>query len=450
MNDAEPQRIPIATPEVLGARRAGPAVRAWHFAAALAADPVGHAVTLAATPGDGAVATPGFSTAGADTPTLQRLAAQSDVVVAQGDLLTRVPALGAPHAVFIADLYDPYQLEALEQTATLEPDYRRRAVWSAGRAINDLLRRGDLFLCAGGRQRDFWLGALAGAGRINEATHAVSPDFGLFLRDVPFGVEDAPPRHTRDVLRNVIPGIGSDDVILWWGGGIYDWLDPGLLLEAVAVLATDHPEVRLVFAGSRHPNPQVGETHAARDTRTHSDRLGLTGQHVFFLDWVPYDERASYLLEADVVVSTHLDHLEAVFSYRTRILDALWAARSVIATGGDALGDAISARGLGSSVPAGDLSALVDSLAELVTDQAHRISCGAAAGRFGREQRWSTVAAPLVQFCRAPSAAPDRVDRLIGPMLNMPGAEPPRAALRTRARRFVRRRIRGRRPPGSG
>jgi glycosyltransferase involved in cell wall biosynthesis len=432
-----PQRILVATPEVLGARRAGPAVRAWHLAAALAADPVGHTVTLAAVPGAGPVETPGFSTAAADAPTLQRLAAASDVIVTQGDLLTRVPALAARDVVVVADLYDPYQLEALEQTASLEPDHRRRAVWGAGRAIDDLLRRGDLFLCAGGRQRDFWLGALAGAGRINEATHAASPDFGAFLVDVPFGVEDAPPRHTRPALRDVVPGIGSNDVILWWGGGIYAWLDPGSLLDAVARLVGDHPEFRLVFAGSRHPNPQVGETRAARDTRTHADRLGLTGHHVFFLDWVPYDERASYLLEADIVVSTHLDHLEAAFSYRTRILDALWAARPVVATSGDALSDAVTACDAGIVVQPRSVDALVHALAELVEDPHRRAACGVAAGRLGWERRWSLVVSPLVQFCRTPSAAPDRLDPLIGPMLTNAAAQPPRATVSTRLRRLL-------------
>ena len=42
-------------------------------------------------------------------------------------------------------------------------------------------------------------------------------------------------------------------------------------------------------------------------------------------DWVAYDDRQNYLLEADVGVSTHLDHVETEFSFRTRILDYLWA-----------------------------------------------------------------------------------------------------------------------------
>jgi glycosyltransferase involved in cell wall biosynthesis len=433
---SEPQHILVATSEILGARRAGPAVRAWHFAAALAADPVGHNVTLAATPGDGSVMSPGFTVTSSDKPTLEGLATRNDVVIVQGDVLTRVPALAMSDAVVIADLYDPFQLEALEQTSAFERDHRRRAIWAAGHAIDDLLRRGDLFLCAGGRQRDFWIGALSGAGRVNEATHLASPDFRRFLLDVPFGVEDEPP-HSGPALRNIVTGIGSSDVILWWGGGIYAWLDTGTLLEAVGRLVAEHPEVRLVFAGTRHPNPDVGVTPAASEAQAHAARLGLTGRHVFFLPWIAYEDRGSYLLEADIVVSTHFDQLETSFSYRTRILDALWAARPVVTTGGDALGEVVAASGAGIVVPPRNVDALAAALTDLVEDAARRARCGAAAGRLGCQQRWSTVIAPLLQFCRAPAAAPDRLDPLIGPMLAKPGSGPRPASFPTRLRRLI-------------
>ncbi len=57
-----------------------------------------------------------------------------------------------------------------------------------------------------------------------------------------------------------------------------------------------------------------------------ADELGLTGRHVFFNEeWVPYDERQNYLLDADVAVTTHFHHVETEFSFRTRVLDYLWA-----------------------------------------------------------------------------------------------------------------------------
>jgi glycosyltransferase involved in cell wall biosynthesis len=436
-----PQRILVATPEVVGVLRAGPAVRAWNFAAALAADPVGHSVTLAGRLEAGPPPAASFAITELEEAANEQFVASQDVVIVQGDLLTRFPALGATSAILVADLYDPFPLEVIEQTSMLEPDHRRRSVWAANRALEGLLRRGDHFLCAGGRQRDFWLGALVALGRFNEATHSAAPDLRTLLADVPFGVDDEPPKHDREVLRGVLPGIEAADTVLWWGGGLYAWLDPITLVDAVARLVPDHPQVRLVFAGAKHPNPDVGVTPAAAAAREHATQLGLFGHNVFFLDWVPYDERGSYLLESDIVVSTHHHHLETAFSYRTRILDALWAARPVVTTRGDVLGEEVERRGAGIAVPAEDVDGLVEALKQLIDDPQRRAACAAAAGRFGDEQRWSIILAPLLEFCRHPAPAPDRRDPLIAPMIRDPNAQPPTAPIRTRARRLIARTV---------
>ena len=101
--------------------------------------------------------------------------------------------------------------------------------------------------------------------------------------------------------------------------------------------------MRLFFLGLKHPNPHVArDAHGGARPGALADELGLTGTHVFFNeDWVEYDDRQNYLLESDVGVSTHLDHVETAFSFRTRILDYLWAGLPVVSTAGDALADII-------------------------------------------------------------------------------------------------------------
>ena len=98
----------------------------------------------------------------------------------------------------------------------------------------------------------------------------------------------------------------------------------------------------------------------------------------------PYDDRQNFLLEADIGVSTHLDHVETEFSFRTRILDYLWASLPVVATGGDSFGDIIDARGVGLTVPPGDVDALEDALFRLLDDAELAASCRAASGAAGR------------------------------------------------------------------
>ncbi len=82
-----------------------------------------------------------------------------------------------------------------------------------------------------------------------------------------------------------------------------------------------------------------------------ADSLGLTGRHVFFNEkWVPYNDRQNFLLDADVGVSTHFEHIETTFSFRTRILDYLWTHLPIVTTRGDGFGDLVIAEGLGVAV----------------------------------------------------------------------------------------------------
>lgn len=411
-------RIVVATSEVVGARMAGPAIRAWHVARALDAD---HDVVLASTR-ESTAPTDGVRVVGVDAAELTRLARDADVLVVQGDLLDTVDP---GSTVVVVDLYDPFHLEALEQTAGLAPDLRHRALWAARRAIDTQLRRGDLFLCAGSRQRDFWLGHLAAAGRINERTYADSANLDRLITVVPFGVEDEPPCPGAPALRDVVPGISGDDLVLLWAGGLYDWFDPLTLIRAIDALRRHEPRVRLFFAGARHPNPDVGETAMAREARALSDRLGLTGGHVFFHDWVEYDQRARYLMEADIGVSTHIEHVETAFSFRTRILDYFWASLPVVTTAGDDLGATIDARGAGIAVPASDVEALEAALLGLLTDPDRRATCAAGSGALARDYRWSAVLRPVVEFCRAPRRAPDLVDPVLGPELRSGASDAP-------------------------
>jgi glycosyltransferase involved in cell wall biosynthesis len=227
----------------------------------------------------------------------------------------------------------------------------------------------------------------------------------------PFGVGEDPPRHTRPVLRGVVPGIDEDDKIVLWGGGIYNWFDPLTLLRAVDKLRRRLPQVRLYFLGLTHPNPQVGEMKMAHDAVALAQELGLVGTHVFFNEgWVEYDDRQNYLLEADIGVSTHLDHVETEFSFRTRLLDYLWASLPIVATAGDSLGDLIETSNIGLTVPAGDADALEAALFRLLDDDAHRASCRDAIERIVPDYRWSKALEPLLEFCRAPTRAPDLVD----------------------------------------
>ena len=401
------RRIAVVTADSLTTAMAGPAIRAWEISTALAAE---HEVRLASTTRC-EISSPSFATQLAGERELRALLEWCDVFVVQGWVLHGRPHLRDGAKVMVVDLYDPLHLEQLELARGEGDGVRRGSVRNATAALNEQLVRGDFFVCASAKQRDFWLGQMSALGRVNPLTYDENETLDSLIRIVPFGLRDEPPVHTRQVVKGVVPGIAEDDEVVLWGGGIYNWLDPLTLVRAVDRLRARRPRVRLYFLGLRHPNPEVPQMRMAVDTRALADRLGLTGTHVFFNEgWVAYEDRQNHLLEADVGVSTHLDHLETAYSFRTRILDYLWAALPVVATGGDAFAELIERETLGLTVAPGDVEALEEALFRVLDDRELAAVCrknlAAVRGRFA----WSEVLAPLVEFCREPRRAPDLVD----------------------------------------
>jgi glycosyltransferase involved in cell wall biosynthesis len=405
------RRVAVVTTEPLSAELAGPAIRAVELGRVLATE---HDVEVASTascsdPG------PDGNWQFVDDAALRALAARCDVMVLGGDVLAANAWLADARPAIVVDLYDPFHLEQLEQARDLGEAERRRVVFGTIDVLNAQAVLGDTFLCASGRQRDMWLGHLAACGRVNPATYDADPTLRTLLRMVPFGVADEAPPAGAPALRGVVRGIGVDDEILLWGGGIYNWFDPNTLIRAVDKLRATRPKLRLVFMGVQHPNPVVKTMRAAVEAWELSNELELTDVHVFFSDsfssgWIPYAERGRYLADATIGVSTHHDHVETAFSFRTRILDYFWAGLPVVTTRGDALAEVIERAGAGRTVDPGDVDGLASAINELLDDEAARTSAAAASARLADDYRWSAVAQPLLEFCRNPYRAPDLAD----------------------------------------
>ncbi len=339
-----------------------------------------------------------------DGAELETFVEKSDAVVALTSVVRRHPVIresGKPVAI---DMYIPTQLENLEPGARESRQHETDVAHQVA-VVNEDLTRGDFFICAHERQRDFWVGALSFTGRVNPSTYENDETLRNLIDVVPFGLPTDLPKWRGHVLRQSFGAIADDDPVLLWGGGIYEWFDPLSLLRAVETLRQEIPRIRLVFFGVRNPNRNIPEMSIATELRTLSDDLGLTGSNVFFFDgWVPYDLWPSFLLDADVCVSTHLDNIEARFSSRTRVLDYLWARRPMLLTEGDPLSEVVATHGLGVVVPAGDIGAIAAGLRKLLLEGVPNADFDSAVSSLS----WPTVAAPLLRWCRSPRTAADR------------------------------------------
>ena len=331
------------------------------------------------------------------------LVGDHEVVVAFGYLLRQHPVIARQARFLVMDLYDPFLLENL----TMHDDLamaRRMAVHEHDLGVvRDQLRQADFFICASERQRDYWLGALSMVNRVNPISYAQDATLRRLIDVVSFGLPAEPPEPQRPAIREEIAAITAADVVVLWGGGIWNWFDPLTAIRAVAAVGAEVPGLKLFFMGLRHPNPELPQMTMARRAVELAAQLGVLDRQVFFRDgWVPYEDRVNYLTSADLGISLHFDHVETRFSYRTRLLDYLWAGLPVVATAGDVLSNELAAAGAGVAVPEADVEAVADALRRLAGDPAARSSMRERARRLAAEHTWERVAAPLLAYCRSP------------------------------------------------
>ncbi len=403
--DASPVRLLIVSHDVVGEKMAGPGMRYLEMARALQSDAL--QVTLAV-PGEPGVSEAGVRLAGYHRPgDLRALLEASDVVLFSAYLLDRYPFLAQGTARRVVDLYDPLVLENLHyhlgEPLEVQQAHNQRVV----EQMNRLVQAGDFFLCGNERQRDFWLGVLAANGRINPATYAQDSTLRQLLDVVGIGLPARPPQREAPFLRGVHPAVPEDARIVLWGGGIWNWLDPLTLVRAWPQVLARHPRARLVFMGTRHPNPQVPVHEMVRKTEALAEELGEKDRSILFLEWVAYAAREALLVEADVGVTLHPIHVETRYSARTRVLDYLWARLPVVITEGDVTSEWVREYGLGRVVPEADVDAVAQALVE-VLDQPREAFAPAFTPLLARFA-WQRVVQPLARYCLHGAPAPDRI-----------------------------------------
>ncbi len=358
-------RVLVLSVEPVGAAMAGPAIRALELARALAE----HCdVTLAAPapsdPGDAPVEL--LEAEMADFERLLEAFRRHDVVIAQrleSQLLRYVARMPIR---YVADLYDPQMIEVLEAMGDGGGTIPRRVA----RSMLAQCAVADLVICASEKQRDLWLGGMGLAGLIDSERYRRDPTFRSFIDVVPFGLPDRPPQRSKPVLKGVWPGIGEHDRVLLWAGGDWRWLDALTPIRAVERLRAQGRAVHLVFLGpTARRSVRTCVPTSADAAIAFARERGLEGECVHFnRGWVPYAERQAYLLEADLGVCAHHDHLEARFSFRTRVLDHLWAGLPSVVSSGDAIGELVERRGLGRAVAPDDADGFASACAALLDD----------------------------------------------------------------------------------
>jgi GT2 family glycosyltransferase/glycosyltransferase involved in cell wall biosynthesis len=402
-------RLLIVSPESIGPMMTGRGIRAWEIACALS----DRFDVILAAPGEPACSHAGMRVVGYETDdpgyhSLTPYLSHADAVLAMRPMFAEIPRLrdlGKPSIVDLYDLFDRQKLvesppaqEGQDADKDLESTIHLRLEGSIG----------DFFICASERQRDFWLGVLLASGRINTLTRAQDPTLRALIDVVPFGMPAEAPQRQRAVLKGIHPAIGLDDKLLLWSGGMSPWFDPITLIDALDQVLVRRGDVKLYFAiGEPSDSKAMPDVSVYERAVAHCRELGLLDRHVFFADRIPYEERASYLVESDLGVSAHSRTLESHLTSHIHLLDCVWAGLPVVSTEGDPLSDLIAQRGLGRAVPPGRSDLMAKAVLEMLADGTLRDRTAEQSQAVRRQLAWTRCVEPIEAFLERVAFAPD-------------------------------------------
>lgn len=406
--------IALIPNDIVGPNMAGPGIRVWEIARVLGKQFLVHIIIPPIMAGK----SPPIELHNAIHLTichsqadLRRQVQQCDIIITRGVTLTAYPFLAQLGKPLVLDMYNAFLLEGLQQMATAEEWQRVTTYERDLESLSTQLQLADFILCASEKQRDYWLGVLSAIGRINPYTHHQDHSLRQLIDVVPFGLPQEPPHHEKAVLKGVYKNIAADDKVILWSGGIWNWLDATTLIQAMQLIQQQRNDVKLFFMGIKRPNSTMAKLDAVEQAVHLSRELELTNRSVYFNDWVPYNERQNYLLEADIGVSLHLDHIETRFSFRTRLLDHLWAGLPTIATKGDVMGELLAHHGLARLVLPGDVEGVAQALLEWVDTPNLRTDLAAQFHQAASQFQWEFIMQPLIGFCQEPHFAADKQNK---------------------------------------
>ncbi|MCG3151822.1 MAG: hypothetical protein GEEBNDBF_01107 [bacterium] len=255
----------------------------------------------------------------------------------------RVIDCTAPFPLETAALLQGHPADEVRQVTKLQ-------AWAMARAVS----AGDYWLASNEAQEAWLLGLLTLLGRVSPSLHT---DWGSHDRVLwcPYGIsplEALPDPAPRITLLDRL-GLPATTPYLLWSGGLWPWMDPLLVIQAMPTIWEEQPALHLLLPGLDSPHaagPEAAMADAARElvaSAALQDRVHL-------LDWIPAADWPAVAEGAILHISAHRPSPEATCSHRTRYLEAVRHSRRLVVSGEDPLGRQLELQGVAAVALPGD------------------------------------------------------------------------------------------------
>ncbi|HEX9745371.1 MAG TPA: hypothetical protein VGB30_08080 [bacterium] len=299
----------------------------------------------------------------------------------------------------MVDLFDPVIWENLvlyrRQSANMQSFEHERHL----AALIAALMRGDYFIAAGRKQVDLFTGAMMILNRINPETWLEESSVEQMIGYVPFGIPgDPPPSRENSELPVEYADIMEKKIILW-GGGMWDWLDPEIVVRSMPSVLEKVPDAVLVFPGTDHPNPHIPAMENVDKIKMLAAKSGLE-KHIIFGNWMKLKRYRELAVNSSVCVSAHRYGLESTYAVRTRIIECIWLGIPQVVSGGDEYSDLLKKYEIGETVCSRDPANYAEAIITTIEKPVESFKPGFEKARF--DLSWKSSVEPLREYLKNP------------------------------------------------
>lgn len=217
------------------------------------------------------------------------------------------------------------------------------------------IAQGDFFICSNKSQKYFYLGMISLLG-INNFSDEL-------IKIAPLAPRIQKPKYKKRKILSKI--VGDKKKIILFMGGLYSWYDYRTPIETMKDLQKSHTNSVLVFVGALNPNIPALTKNNYLKAKNLSKKLGLLNSSVFFIDWVPTNDRWNIYDEATIALVTSKESSESALSYRMRIIDFWYGNLPVISSRNDELSYLIDKKKIGATIEVENKTQLTKKLIEI-------------------------------------------------------------------------------------
>ena len=314
----------------------------------------------------------------------------------QDEILRRV----RPDAVLFASNWDHFNLTAVPDVPVVIDLHGSRLIETTmfGNPVSTdhkvrVLGRADCLLSAGRRQRTYFYGWLAQAGRLPRDEH--------FIRYIPVSMSPDLPEHSYPSPDDPeAPRIVS-------GGGWYPWQNQAKAVFAACREVAQRDRGRVAIYGTPHQNPTISpEERAIREVYAEVLKLAERSPRIQARGYVGRDELLEIYRSASVALEAMLYNLERELAFTTRTIEYLWCGLPVLYNDYGEVSGHIREYDAGWTVDPESDAQLAAALEEIFCDPLAVRRKGQNAQRLVRERfTWDRTIEPLLDFLRHPSRA---------------------------------------------